>query len=197
MAGCEQYDMQDYTGYSKEELSQMTHKDVTYPDDVNIDRGLIDQMLDKDIYTYTIEKRYLSKDGKMLHHGLLTVSLVWNSDNTPKFFITQVVDITKKKELENQIKKKNQELEGARVKLENKLKQLEELNHIIANNLKGPVDKIRTLSEVLVAKSAGPNAANKLSGALSEHEALKVIADSSKSLVNTLDTLIEESDYNG
>jgi PAS domain S-box-containing protein len=181
------------TGYSKEELLQLTHYDVTYPADKDIDRGLIDQMLDKDIYTYSIEKRYISKEKKIVL-GLLTVSLVWNSDGTPKFFITQVIDITKKKELENQIKKKNAELETARASLVNKVNELEELNHIIANNLKGPVDKIKTLSEALVNKNkAGKHGSvSALSNALTEEEALQAIADSSKSLVTTLAKLMTD-----
>ena len=181
----------EMTGYPKEELMKLTHYDVTYPADRDIDRGLIDQMLDKDIYTYSIEKRYLSKDKKIVM-GLLTVSLVWNSDNTPKFFITQVIDITKKKELENQIKRKNAELEAARASLLKKVNQLEELNHVIANNLKGPADKIKSLSDGLLHK----NKTGKMGSAgvpndnLTEDEALHIISENSESLIDVLSALM-------
>jgi PAS domain S-box-containing protein len=115
------------TGYSKEELLQLTHVEVTYPKDRGIDSGLVEQMLDKNVDNYTIEKRYLSKEQKIVH-GLLTVSLVWNPDDTPKFFICQVIDITRKKELENELRSKNAELETARINLTNKIREFEKMS---------------------------------------------------------------------
>ena len=114
----------EMTGYTKDELLLLNHRDVTHPADIDNDSGLVEQMLDKDIYTYTIEKRYLSKEKKIVY-GLLTVSLVWNNNNTPKFFITQVIDITRKKELENELRKKNSELEAITATLTRKIRDLE------------------------------------------------------------------------
>jgi PAS domain S-box-containing protein len=179
------------TGYSKEELLQMHHFDVTYPADRDIDRELINQMLDKQIDTYTIEKRYITRD-KKIFLGLLTVSLVWNNDNTPKFFITQVIDITRKKEFEVEMKKKNAELVAAKAKLTAKIKQLEELNGVIVSQLKAPADDINELSKTLQAINVKqkPASVGMLSEALAQERMLERIRESSIAMVSTLDSLV-------
>jgi len=186
----------DMSGYTREELLQLTHLDVTHPDDTHIDSGLIEQLLSKDIFKYTIEKRYLSKQKKIVS-GLLTVSLVWNGDNTPKFFITQVIDITKKKELENEIKRKNSELEMAKVNLTNKINKLEKLNNIIVNNLMEPADNIKALSKALLIhkKEDRPASLNVLNSTLTHDEALELLRESSSSLINSLAELLASSDH--
>ncbi len=119
--------------------------------------------------------------------------MVWNSDDSPKFFIVQMEDITKKKELENEIYRKNAELEATRVSLINKITQLEELSHIIAHNLRGPAGNIKMIAEALVAKYKGGEyaEANPLSNAFTVDEALGFIKESSSSLMNSLATLME------
>jgi PAS domain S-box-containing protein len=168
----------EMTGFTKEELLKLTHLDVTYPDDKGIDSGLIEQMLDKDIYTYTIEKRYLSKQKKIVY-GLLTVSLVWNGDNTPKFFITQVIDITKKKELENELRKKNTELEAVRVSLTNKIHKFDKVA-----DLKSMTEKIRELVEATQSKYKGD-------------ESLKLLGEYSNSLNDALANLLAGTNTKG
>ncbi|MFI5196679.1 MAG: PAS domain S-box protein [Chitinophagales bacterium] len=187
--------MCDLTGYTKEELLELSYPDITYIDDRKIDKELINQMLRQEITTYTIEKRFVSKKKKIILASL-TLSLVWNSDDTPKFFIAQAVDITTKKELENEIKRKNTELEATRISFINKIHQLEELNHIIAHNLRGPAGNINMLSEALLAQSKGGAYAksNPLSNAFTQEEALGFIRDSSNSLMNSLQTLMQISE---
>jgi PAS domain S-box-containing protein len=182
----------DLTGYSKEELLRLTYHDITFPRDDEMDRPLINQLLRKQISTYTIEKRYVSRDKKIVLVSL-TVSLVWNSDDTPKFFIAQVVDITDKKELENSIARRNMELEATRVSLVNKIRQLEELSHIIAHNLRGPAGNVKMFSEILMAKQNSENtdSDNPLANAFTTEEAVKFIYESSTALMESLATLME------
>jgi len=182
----------DMLGYTKEELLAKTPNEVTYEEDKRIDDEQIAKMLRQELSTYTIEKRYVSKQQKIILVSL-TVSLVWNSDGTPRFFIAQVLDITRKKELENEINRKNTELEATRVSLINKINQLEELSHIIAHNLRGPAANINMLAEALIAENEGGAAAdaNPLSGAFTQNEALGFIHDSSTSLMSSLHTLME------
>ncbi len=181
----------DLTGYTKEELLKLTYHDITYPDDDEIDRPLIDQLLYKEIKTYTIEKRYVAKDKKVLLVSL-TVSLVWNTDGTPKFFIAQVVDVTKRKELENILIRKNADLEAARESLINKIGQLEELSHIIAHNLRGPAGNVKMFADMLLTKHYGmPEPDNSMSTAFSIDDVVQFINESSTALTNSLATLME------
>jgi|GEM_PF-1131760 len=178
------------TGYTKEELEKLSYHDITYPDDDEMDRPLINKLLTKEISTYTVEKRYVSKEKKIVLVSL-TVSLVWKDDK-PKFFIAQVVDITKKKELENEIRRKNMELEATRISLVNKISQLEELSHIIAHNLRGPAGNVKMFSDILLAKQTGdPLADANPLGAFTSEELVNFINESSISLMGSLNTLME------
>jgi PAS domain S-box-containing protein len=179
------------TGYTKEELLGITFHAITYPEDDEMDRDLINQLLSRKISTYTIEKRYVSKQDKIVLVSL-TVSLVWNNDGTPKFFIAQVVDITEKKELENEIRKKNNELEATKISLINKISQMEELSHIIAHNLRGPAGNIKMFSEGLLAKrNEGADSENLLASAFTEEQFLEFIEESSTALISSLSTLMK------
>ena len=182
----------EMTGYSKDELLKLTLADITYPEDLNTEQSLVRKLLTRQISTYNIEKRYVSSKKKIVLVSL-TVSVVWNIDDTPKFFIAQVMDITKRKELENEISRKNTELEATKTNLINKVNQLEELSHIIAHNLRGPAANIRMLSGALSAnhKGDGPGSENSLSGLFTQDEALGLIEESSSALMDSLSTLME------
>lgn len=178
----------EMTGYEKDELLKMTHKDITYVEDMDKDAELIEKMLRSEISNYTIEKRYVSKKHKIILVSL-TVSLVWNSDDTPKFFIAQVIDITKRKELENEINRRNAELEAARESLINKVNQLEEVSHIIAHNLRGPASNIKMLVDILVSQKSGDD--HQYANVFTDDEVLDLIGKSSTSLTSNLATLME------
>ena len=170
------------TEYTKEELLRITLQDITFPEDLYNDQALVKRLLTRQISTYNIEKRYISRKKKIVLASL-TVSVVWNSDDTPKFFIAQVMDITKKKELENEVNRKNTELEATRINLINKINQLEELSHIIAHNLRGPAANIKMLSGALLADNEEK--------VFTQEEALGLIEESSGVLMSSLATLME------
>ena len=166
----------ELTGYTKEELLELHYKDITYPADAEIDTELIKKLLAKEINSYTIEKRYVTKSRKILTTEI-SVTLVWEKDDNPKYFICDVVDRTARKEASEGLKRKNQELETTSEHLHSKINQLEELNHIIAHNLRGPAGNIKLLSES--------------TGIFPDQEALKMIHTSSLSLLSNLDMMVE------
>ncbi|MCD6064021.1 MAG: domain S-box protein [Flavipsychrobacter sp.] len=182
----------EITGYTKAELLEKTFQEITHPDDIELDMDFLRQMLNRDIETYSLEKRYISKNKKIVW-VLLTVSMVWNADSTPKFFIAQIVDITKRKELTDEINRKNKELEAAKVSLVNKIEQLEELNYIIAHNLRGPARNINMLASALSAKHGGPHDEDSLviAEAFTDLEATSLMLEGAKALTDNLDTLME------
>ena len=141
----------NFTGYSKPELLQMNFLDIGHPDDNESDRVLLNRMLTNLINYYSLEKRYISRYKKVLW-GMHTVSKVYNKNGTLEFYVLQIVDITRRKELTDVLNRKNSELEAVRTGLINKISQLEELNHIIAHNLRGPANNIMLLVEMLKEK---------------------------------------------
>nr|WP_242019093.1 MULTISPECIES: PAS domain S-box protein [unclassified Trichocoleus] len=64
----------EIVGYTREELLELTFQDITYPDDLEADLALVDRLLAGEIETYSMEKRYICKDGSTVWINL-TVSL--------------------------------------------------------------------------------------------------------------------------
>lgn len=86
-------------GYSREELVDTQFQDVTHPDDLDADVALIAAVQAGELASYEMEKRYLRADGIVVW-GLLSVSLVRDTEGAPAYFIRQVVDITDRKRAE-------------------------------------------------------------------------------------------------
>ena len=74
--------MSEIVGYEREELLEMTFQDITHPDDLDEDLARVRRLLEDELQTYTIEKRYLRKGGPEVWVNL-TVSLVRDSSGEP------------------------------------------------------------------------------------------------------------------
>jgi diguanylate cyclase (GGDEF)-like protein/PAS domain S-box-containing protein len=79
-------------GYSEDELRNRTFQDITHPDDLQTDLQYVEQLLRGDISNYSMEKRYLHKDGQAAW-ARLTVSLLYDTENQPSHFIAVIEDI--------------------------------------------------------------------------------------------------------
>jgi PAS domain S-box-containing protein len=92
----------EITGYSEEELLQRSFQDITHPEDLDLDLANVKKMLSGKIASYQMEKRYFHKNGAIVW-VLLSVSLVREDTGQPRFFISQIQDITSRKESERQL----------------------------------------------------------------------------------------------
>jgi PAS domain S-box-containing protein len=97
------------TGYSEEELMALTFQDITHPDDLDKDLALVNRMLRKELDNYEMEKRYFHKSGQVVWVHL-TVSLVWNNEGSPLYFISQLNDITDQKKSSEELQRERQRL---------------------------------------------------------------------------------------
>jgi len=79
-------------GYSQAELTAMTVGQITHPDDRIEDAKLLDAMRRGESDVYRREKRYLAKDGGVVH-ALLTVALLRDADGRPESTVGVVEDI--------------------------------------------------------------------------------------------------------
>lgn len=131
-------------GYTKNELLTLSFADVTHPDDIQRDLELRKKLLNGEIDSFTFEKRYQHKSGHYIWCDM-TVSLVRNHKNYPKFYIAQIQNIAQAKRNIEILENQKSELESIKLDLETKLRQLEEFNQIVAHNLKGPVCNIQML----------------------------------------------------
>ncbi len=81
------------TGYSDEELIQMRFQDITYPDDLVNDWNHAQRVLTQEISSYSLEKRYIRKDGSMIWVNL-TSSAVCNDEGEAQYAFGIVEDIS-------------------------------------------------------------------------------------------------------
>jgi PAS domain S-box-containing protein len=93
----------EIVGYPEEELLQKTFQDITHPDDLDADLLQAGQLLVGDISTYSMEKRYVRKDGSVVWTNL-TGSLVKGPTGEPSYFISVLEDISERKRAEEAVR---------------------------------------------------------------------------------------------
>jgi PAS domain S-box-containing protein len=113
-------------GRSQEEMLSIDFQSITHPDDLDADLEFMNRMLKREIRAYRMEKRYLHKLGSTVWI-ILAVSLVYDRNGEPLYFVSQMTDITDLKDA--------QELsERARL-----MEQREDFMATLTHDLKNPL----------------------------------------------------------
>jgi PAS domain S-box-containing protein len=94
----------DIVGYDREELLKLTFADITHPDDIDDDWARAHALLRGELNTYTLEKRYVRKDGSPVWISL-TVSILRDETGKPQNFISIVEDISTRKATEEALRR--------------------------------------------------------------------------------------------
>jgi PAS domain S-box-containing protein len=85
--------------YTEKELIGKTWKDITYPDDMSISTHYTDAYKNKSSnFSMVLEKRYVTGCGN-IKTCRITTSVVKDDNNNVIYFITQVQDVSHKKEI--------------------------------------------------------------------------------------------------
>jgi len=93
----------DLLGYTREELTTLTFQQITHPDDLEHDTGMVTKVLAGEINNYQIEKRYIHKKGNIVW-ALLSVSLVRDNNGLPLHFVSQIENITLRRSAEKKLR---------------------------------------------------------------------------------------------
>ncbi|TGL58363.1 PAS domain S-box protein [Leptospira sarikeiensis] len=96
-------------GYSETEFFSLTFQDITHPEDLEKDLEYVRQILDRAIESYKMEKRYFKKDGSIIWINL-SVSPVHDKFGKFLYFVSQIEDITEKKNAEQSLLAINYEM---------------------------------------------------------------------------------------
>ncbi|WP_233840639.1 GGDEF and EAL domain-containing protein [Dyella sp. 2HG41-7] len=94
-------------GYTEAQMRAMTWRDVTHPDDVAVSEAFASQITSGRREAFHTEKRYVHRDGHVVH-VLLAVSQVRNDAGQLNYVVSQVQDITKRKQYEEALFRERQ-----------------------------------------------------------------------------------------
>ena len=98
--------------YSQAEIlsKSFTFQQITHPDDLESDLAHVQALLNGDGDSYTLEKRYIRRDGEIVW-VILSVYLLRDMARTPLYFISSILDITERKQAEIELAKYKNHLE--------------------------------------------------------------------------------------
>jgi len=120
-------------GYSERELLETDSQSLTHPDDVEESLQYMHRMIDGQNHTYQLEKRFYHKQGQIVWVQK-DVSMVRDVDDNPQYFIAQIQDITRRRQIEESIRSLNEELEQRVLARTAELAESEERFRTMANN---------------------------------------------------------------
>ena len=89
----------DIVAYRREELLDMSFQEIPFPADLDESIQHLRRLLAGEMATFSMEKRYVRKDGSLVYANL-TASLLRQPDGIPAYFIGVVEDITERKQHE-------------------------------------------------------------------------------------------------
>ncbi|WP_052055516.1 chemotaxis protein CheB [Myxosarcina sp. GI1] len=99
-------------GYSVNELTQITFQKITYPQDLARELKYVRLMLEGEIETYSLEKRYIHRNNSLVWVNL-TVSSVKKDSGKLEYFIAVIEDIGDRKQAEMALQESKEKLQRA------------------------------------------------------------------------------------
>jgi PAS domain S-box-containing protein len=120
----------EMVGYSESELLATDFQTITHPEDLQADLDFVHQLVDGKIRDYQMEKRYFHKHGQIVN-VLLSVSLMRDANDRPLYFISQIQDITERKQAEAKRKQNDAEREKLIGELQTALAEVKTLSGMI------------------------------------------------------------------
>lgn len=138
-------------GYTAAQLQERTFQSVTHPDDLETILDLVRKLLDGEIHSYRVRRRFVRADGQAIW-GNVSVALVRNSRGKPLHFVSHVADLTEEIEAKARIEEINRELSEQKARLERSNADLEAFAMLASHDLQAPLATIRGYMELLATE---------------------------------------------
>lgn len=97
----------DIVGYTQAELLNLTFIDLTFPDDIAASDENMEKLKAGQLSNYSMEKRYIHKDGTIVWINL-SVTLLSEVEGDTKYYIGIIEDISKRKQVEEANERKSE-----------------------------------------------------------------------------------------
>ncbi len=126
-------------GYSAKQLLNMTWQQITHVDDLQDVHGLFQRLVNGQIDSYNLDKRYICQDGQDLHTHIAVYSVqpMTETEYAAPQFIAMVQDIGKRKQAE-------EKLQLAWAQAEKAQQEAEQANHAKSRFLANMSHELRT-----------------------------------------------------
>lgn len=139
--------MMELLGYSETEFYTMKFPEITHKDDLDADTEFLKKLVNNEIESYQIEKRYFHKNGNVVW-TLLSVSMEKHLDGSALYFISQVVDITKQKEI-------LWEMNSIKEIAKNQNDMLSNFAHIATHDIRSHIGNLGMITDFMEEETAG------------------------------------------
>ncbi len=87
-------------GYTEAELKKLTYQQITHPDDLELNLAYTQKMLTGELTSYSVEERYVRKDGQIKWVNLRLSSILDEQGNL-QYFLGIITDISDRKQADD------------------------------------------------------------------------------------------------
>jgi PAS domain S-box-containing protein len=99
----------ELVGLTEDEMLATTFMRLTHPDDLAEDLGYVERLRSGELSSFTMEKRYMKKDGSIVW-VILNVASLWQAGEMPSQHIAVIYDITARKQMETALRESEERL---------------------------------------------------------------------------------------